>query len=67
MKAISKGTLILMSALLFCLGTGGAHGAAFPEKPITLIVHPGAGGIYNPFRSAELLGEKAPHYVVDRW
>ena len=36
------------------------------EGSLTL-AEPCACGIYNPFRSAELLREKAPLYAVDRW
>ena len=32
-----------------------------------IIAEPCACGIYNPYRSAELLREKAPLYTVDRW
>lgn len=36
------------------------------EGSLTL-AEPCACGIFNPFRSAELLREKAPLYTVDRW
>ena len=32
-----------------------------------LLAEPCTCGIYNPFRSSELLREKAPLYTVDRW
>jgi len=32
-----------------------------------VLARPCACGIYNPFRSAELLEEKVPLYTVDRW
>jgi hypothetical protein len=32
-----------------------------------LLAEPCTCGIYNPFRSAELLKEKMPLYTVDRW
>lgn len=45
MKKISKWSILIMLALLLSLGMGAAYGATkFPEKPITLIVHSGAGG-----------------------
>ena len=45
MKKISKWSILIMSVLLLSLGMDTAYGAAqFPEKPITLIVHSGAGG-----------------------
>ena len=36
------------------------------EGSLTL-AEPCACGIFNPYRCAELLREKAPLYVVDRW
>lgn len=45
MKRISKWNMLIMLALLLSLFIGTAYGATtFPEKPITLIVHSGAGG-----------------------
>ncbi len=45
MKKISPWSILIMLALLLSLGMGAAYGATkFPEKPITLIVHSGAGG-----------------------
>jgi hypothetical protein len=32
-----------------------------------LLAEPCACGIYNPYRSAELLRAKSPLYTVDRW
>ena len=34
---------------------------------IVLLAEPCTCGIYNPYRSVELLREKAPLYTVDRW
>lgn len=45
MKKIPKLSILMMLALLLTMGMGAAYGApAFPSKPITLIVHSGAGG-----------------------
>jgi putative tricarboxylic transport membrane protein len=45
MEKISRWSILIMLALLLSLGMGAAYGATtFPEKPITLIVHSGAGG-----------------------
>ena len=45
MKNLSKLSVLLLVALFVALGAGNALGAGkYPEKPITLIVHAGAGG-----------------------
>jgi putative tricarboxylic transport membrane protein len=45
MKNLSKLSVLLLVALFVALGAGNALGAGpYPSKPITLIVHAGAGG-----------------------
>lgn len=45
MNKFSKWSILILLAFSFSLGIGTADGATtFPEKPITLIVHAGAGG-----------------------
>ena len=45
MKNLSRLSLLLLVVLFVAFGAGNAFGAAkFPEKPITVIVHAGAGG-----------------------
>ncbi len=45
MRTLCKLSVLLVLALLLSLGMGTAYGAPkFPEKPINLIVHAGAGG-----------------------
>ncbi len=45
MRTFYKSSMLIMLALLLSLGIGAAYGAPkFPEKPITLVVHAGAGG-----------------------
>lgn len=45
MKKIPTLGILIVSALVLSFGLGAAYGATkFPEKPITLIVHSGAGG-----------------------
>jgi putative tricarboxylic transport membrane protein len=45
MKTFSKLSVLFIVAFCFAFGTGNALGAGkYPEKPVTLIVHAGAGG-----------------------
>jgi putative tricarboxylic transport membrane protein len=45
MKSINKLALLFTVVICFAIGTGNALGASkYPEKPITIIVHAGAGG-----------------------
>ncbi|MBW6486894.1 MAG: tripartite tricarboxylate transporter substrate binding protein [Syntrophobacterales bacterium] len=44
MKTLSRLSVLFLVALFFAVGAGSALGAGYPEKPVTLIVHAGAGG-----------------------
>ncbi len=44
MKTYYKSGLFIALTLTICFAMGTAYAAKFPEKPITLIVHSGAGG-----------------------
>ena len=45
MKTLVKMSLFVLALSLLAFGVGNALGAGkYPEKPITLIVHAGAGG-----------------------
>jgi putative tricarboxylic transport membrane protein len=45
MKNLSKLSMVVLVVLFIAFGAGNVQGAAkFPDKPITLIVHAGAGG-----------------------
>ncbi|MBW6487390.1 MAG: tripartite tricarboxylate transporter substrate binding protein [Syntrophobacterales bacterium] len=44
MKTLYRLSVLFLVALFIAVGAGSALGAGYPEKPVTLIVHAGAGG-----------------------